>query len=76
MIPNKLPIKLSEKDFQSIIDLTEGFSGGDLLNVVIYASSQAVERDGENCQVCINDFVDAISLIKIAKKEIGINNKK
>lgn len=76
MIPNKLPVKLSEKDFLSIIDLTEGFSGGDLLNVVIYASSQAVERDGENCKVGINDFVDAISLIKIAKKEIGINSKK
>lgn len=76
MIPSKLPIKLSEKDFQSIIDLTEGFSGGDLLNVVIYASSQAVERDGENCQVGINDFVDAISLIKIAKKGIGTNDKK
>lgn len=76
MIPNKLPIKLSKKDFQSIIDLTEGFSGGDLLNVVIYASSQAVERDGKNCKVCINDFVDAIALIKIAKEEIGTNNKK
>lgn len=76
MIPDKLPVKLSEKDFLSIIDLTEGFSGGDLLNVVIYASSQAVERDGENCKVGINDFVDAISLIKIAKKEIGINSKK
>lgn len=76
MIPDKLPVKLSEKDFLSIIDLTEGFSGGDLLNLVIYASSQAVERDGENCKVGINDFVDAISLIKIAKKEIGINSKK
>lgn len=76
MIPNKLPIQLSEKDFLSIIDLTEGFSGGDLLNVVIYASSQAVERDGENCKVGINDFVDAISLIKTAKREIGINSKK
>lgn len=76
MIPNKLPVKLSEKDFLSIIDLTEGFSGGDLLNVVIYASSQAVERDGENCKVGINDFVDAISLIKTAKREIGINSKK
>lgn len=76
MIPDKLPVKLSEKDFLSIIDLTEGFSGGDLLNVVIYASSQAVERDGENCKVGINDFVDAISLIKTAKREIGINSKK
>jgi len=46
------------------------------LNVVIYASSQAVERDGENCKVGINDFVDAISLIKTAKREIGINSKK
>ena len=73
LIPDKLPVSLSEEDESEIILATEGFSGGDLLNMVIYASSSAVERDGESCQVGLNDFMAAIEIIKKAKSEIGIN---
>lgn len=73
LIPDKLPIKLSDDEKTKIIHNTEGFSGGDLLNVVIYAASSAVEHDGEKCRVKLNDFLNAVEIIKKAKNEIGIN---
>lgn len=75
LIPKKLPVNLSESDFSQIGNNTIGFSGGDLLNVIIYASSQAVEQMGENCKVTINNFNDAIKMVKDAKTNIGVNMK-
>lgn len=72
-IPRKLPVELSENDYIKIANNTTNFSGGDLLNVIIYASSQAVERMGENCKVSLEDFEDAIEMVREAKKNIGIN---
>ena len=71
LIPERLPINLVEEAINEIIRLTEGFSGGDMLNMVIYAASSAVERDGKKCQVGLNDFLNAIEVIKEAKSEIG-----
>lgn len=73
LIPNKLPVILLDNEKTKIIHETEGFSGGDLLNVVIYAASSAVERDGEKCKVTLSDFLNAVEIIKKAKNEIGIN---
>lgn len=73
LIPDKLPVGIDEEKENVVIEETEGFSGGDLVNMVIYASSSAVERDGENCKVEIHDFLAAIEIIKKAKREIGIN---
>ncbi|USS90487.1 ATP-binding protein [Fructilactobacillus carniphilus] len=71
LIPAKLPIALSAADWDEILANTDGFSGGDLLNVVVYASSHAVERDGAKCKVGLNDFNDAIELIKKSKQELA-----
>ncbi len=71
LIPKKLPVNITEKDIETIVVESNGFSGGDLLNMVIYASSSAVERDGEQCKVSLNDFLEACYYIKKAKKEIG-----
>ncbi|USS93217.1 ATP-binding protein [Fructilactobacillus ixorae] len=71
LIPTKLPVDLTPADLDQILEHTEGFSGGDLLNVVVYASSHAVERDGVECKVGLADFDDAIGLIKKAKHELA-----
>lgn len=73
LIPSKLPTELTEKQKDVFANETEGLSGGDLLNVVIYASSSAVERDGEKCRVTLNDFREAAEIIKKAKREIGVS---
>ncbi|VTS29823.1 DNA-binding protein [Streptococcus pseudoporcinus] len=73
LIPDKLPISISREEKGIIVAKTEGFSGGDLLNLIIYASSSAVERDGEKCSIKINDFLEALNLIKEAKLNIGLD---
>ena len=75
LIPKELPVDITEKDIEIIVAKSNGFSGGDLLNMVIYASSSAVERDGEMCKVSLIAFLEACYLIKNAKKEIGKTNK-
>lgn len=73
LLPKKLPLSIGEEEENKIINETDGFSGGDLVNMIIFASSSAVERDGEKCKVEIGDFLAAIEIIKKAKCEIGIN---
>lgn len=70
-LPENLPVMLSIEEKENIINKMEGFSGGDILNVVLFASSQAVERDGENCLVLNSDFMNSVQLIKRAKEVIG-----
>lgn len=71
LIPKKLPVSLSEEQVNQVVKQTSGFSGGDMLNMVLYASSAAVNRDGEDCQVLLSDFLSAIEIISKAKQEIG-----
>ncbi len=71
MLPDKLPVSLTDDEITELIYEASGLSGGDLLNIVLYASSTAVERDGKNCLVGLNDFKEACCLIKKAKQCIG-----
>ena len=71
LIPSKLPIHLSKDDWECIIIETEGLSGGDILNIIVNASSMALEREGHTCKVKLNDFITAIHSSKKAKEEIG-----
>lgn len=71
LLPSRLPTDITDDDIEDIVRISEGLSGGDLLNMVLYASSSAVERDGEQCQVSYDDFAEACTLIKKAKSEIG-----
>jgi SpoVK/Ycf46/Vps4 family AAA+-type ATPase len=71
LIPNKLPVQLSDSDWKCIIDETEGLSGGDILNIIVNASSMALEREGYTCKVKLNDFMTAAHSSKKAKEEIG-----
>lgn len=71
LIPSKLPIELSESDRVCMIIETEGLSGGDILNIIVNASSMALQREGKTCKIKLNDFVTAIHSSKKAKDEIG-----
>lgn len=73
LIPQKLPVDITDDEIDVLMEMAEGLAGGDLVNVVLYASSSAVERDGENCKVTFSDFEKACILIKKAKNDIGIN---
>ncbi len=71
LIPSKLPVQLSPSDWECIIVETEGLSGGDMLNIIVNASSMALEREGYTCKVKLTDFITAIHSSKKAKEEIG-----
>ncbi len=70
-VPNRLPIRLSDDDWERLILESEGLSGGDILNIVINAASSALEREGPTCVVSLSDFLMAIQASKSAKKNIG-----
>lgn len=71
LLPEKLPVQLLEKERERILTASQGLSGGDLLNMVIYASMSAVERNGKDCQVKADDFLQALSIIKLSHENIG-----
>jgi ATP-dependent 26S proteasome regulatory subunit len=72
LIPQKLPVLLCKEDWESIIIETEGLAGGDILNVILNASSTAIVREGPSCKIKLNDFLTAIYESKKAKQEIGL----
>jgi len=49
-------------------------AGGDILNIVIYAASMALEREGSGCRIKLDDFLAAIEASKRAKEEVGSIN--
>jgi ATP-dependent 26S proteasome regulatory subunit len=50
--------------------ISEGLSGGDVLNCVLLAASTAVERGA--ARVTLADFEAAIDQVRRAKEEVGI----
>lgn len=50
---------------------SEGLAGGDILNVVKLAASQAVVRAGEKCQVFRDDFLASIAQVRRGKEKVG-----
>lgn len=71
-IPNRLPVQLNESDWKKLVARTAGLAGGDILNIVLNAASAAIEREGPDCQITVNDFLAAIDAVKRAKQRIGI----
>jgi SpoVK/Ycf46/Vps4 family AAA+-type ATPase len=72
-MPERLPVQLNAEDRESLVLETEGLSGGDILNIVIYAASIALEREGPACRITLDDFLTAIHASKRAKQEIGVS---
>lgn len=71
-IPSRLPVQLCGEDWDRLVLETEGLAGGDILNVVVYAASMAIEREGPSCRVTLNDFLAAVEASKRARQEIGV----
>lgn len=70
-IPNRMPTQLTEGDWLQLVEQSEGLSGGDILNCVINAAARALERDGKQCIISIDDFLVAIHASHCAKREVG-----
>lgn len=70
-IPARLPIALELQDWECLIAETEGLAGGDILNCVVAAAAQAIEREGPTCQVTLADFRAAIAAVRRAREAVG-----
>lgn len=75
-IPSRLPVQLKDQDWATLVADTEGLAGGDILNIVVYAAAIALEREGLTCHITGGDFAAAITAIKRAKQEIGVDRTK
>lgn len=53
-----------------------GLSGGDILNVVKLAASQAVSRSGEANKVFQGDILDAIAQVRSGKEKVGPSHER
>lgn len=71
-IPQRLPVQLTDDDWQRLVAETAGLAGGDILNIVVYAASMALEREGVGCKITLQDFLAATAASKRAKQEIGV----
>lgn len=74
-IPSRLPVQLNDGDWACLVSRTEGLAGGDILNIVVYATSLALEREGLACRITLNDFLLAIEASRRAKQEVGMPRK-
>ena len=70
-IPGRLPVQLNDGEWGRLVSETEGLAGGDILNIVVYATAIALEREGVACRITLNDFLLAIDASKRAKQEVG-----
>ncbi len=70
-IPSRMPVSLSDAEWAHLVSESDGLSGGDILNIVVNAASAALEREGANCTITVDDFLGAIRASKRAKQEIG-----
>lgn len=71
IIPDELPVDLSASELQYVAEITEGFSGSDLTNLVINSTVIAVRELGSQAQVKYNHFLDAINKITKSKEKLA-----
>ena len=68
MIPAEYPKNITDEELYHIVCHSEGFSGAEILNVIINAATYALNREGIGCKVVLQDFELAIKRVKDAKK--------
>lgn len=68
MIPAEYPLGITDEELYHIVCHSEGLSGAEILNVVINAATFALNREGIQCLVRLQDFELAIEGVKKAKK--------
>jgi len=70
LLPTEVP-RSPDTTAEWLAAQSEGLAGGDILNVVKLAASQAVVRCGEQCQVFRDDFLAAIAQVRRGKEKVG-----
>lgn len=70
LLPAEVP-RTNEVSPEWLAAQSEGLAGGDILNIVKLAASQAVARNGENCKVFQSDVLDAITQVRSGREKIG-----
>ena len=70
LMPAELP-RNHDVTPETLAEKSEGLSGGDILNAVKLAASNAVARTGENCKVFLADIYNAIEQIRNSKRQVG-----
>lgn len=73
LLPKEVPT-VENKDinfYTWLAEISEGLSGGDILNVVIAAASRAVQRSNDQQKVHREDFTEEIKWVRVAKEKIG-----
>jgi SpoVK/Ycf46/Vps4 family AAA+-type ATPase len=70
LLPAELP-REPDMDPDWLAQVSEGLSGGDMLNVVVASASRAVRRDGESRRVRRDEMVEEIAVVRRAKAVIG-----
>ena len=71
-----LPVEVPKADDVELAWLTaqsERLSGGDILNVIKLAASQAVARSGDDCHINQKDICDAIEQVRKGKEKVGVS---
>jgi SpoVK/Ycf46/Vps4 family AAA+-type ATPase len=70
-IPARLPVRLSESDWDSLVEATDGLAGGDILNAVMLAAATVPEREGAGCRITRDDLLAAVAAGKRARQAIS-----
>ncbi|OYQ67497.1 hypothetical protein B9G53_01150 [Pseudanabaena sp. SR411] len=71
LLPDQVP-RSQDVSAKWLATQSEGLSGGDILNVVKLAASQAVVRSGDQWQVFQSDFQAAINQVRRGKEKVGV----
>jgi SpoVK/Ycf46/Vps4 family AAA+-type ATPase len=70
LLPSKVPCA-EDVTAEWLAAQSEGLAGGDILNVVKLAASQAVARSGNQCRVFQADLLEAIAQVRDGKAKVG-----
>ncbi|HKI03289.1 MAG TPA: ATP-binding protein [Thermoanaerobaculia bacterium] len=74
LLPAELPCE-PDVDPEWLAQVSEGLSGGDMLNVVVASASRAVSRDGANRRVQRGELIEEIAMVRRAKAAIGTDGE-
>ena len=75
-LPERMPVRLSDADWQELVVQSEGLSGGDILNIVVNAASSALQREGASLPILWRMiFIQRLLPRNKRKNEIGALNK-
>jgi SpoVK/Ycf46/Vps4 family AAA+-type ATPase len=74
-IPARMPVRLSDADWTTLVTESAGLSGGDILNIVVNAAATALDRDGPGCTITITDFLAAIESTRRARQQVGARSR-